>query len=234
MLAASKSSPPPKKGDLRSVGAGALSALDRRRGLAAYIENPTKHPNVLGYNDDFVVIRDLYPKATVHILILPRDPVKQTQRMSEACLDEEFFNKLKLEAAKWRALAAKELARKLCSPSEPIPERYWEAEIKVGIHSVPSMHHLHIHVISRDMHSECLRHRKHYNSFNTPFFVDLDDFPLTEEEAAARKRDWHKVDMVCWQCNENFKNKFTALKQHLDKEFDDWKAELIKSVHEEE
>jgi len=235
-MAASKSLPPEKKGHTTKDSPRFVSrffAGDKRNGLREYIDNPANNPRVLGYNDDFVVIRDMYPKATVHLLILPRDPVKQHQQMSEACHDTEFFSKLKREAAKWRTLAAKELARQLCPPTEPIPDRNWEAEIKVGIHSVPSMNHLHIHLISRDMHSPCLRHKKHYNSFNTPFFVDLDDFPLSEEEADERKRDWHKVDMVCWRCHRNFENKFTALKEHLEREFQAWKAELVKPVKEE-
>jgi aprataxin len=231
MMSASKSSPPSKKHQSSSVAAvtQTFSKIDPRNGLSEYIRNPDKNPRVLGYNDDFVIIKDLYPKATVHLLILPRDPIKQHQHASEAFRDTTFFNNLKEEAAKWRTLAAKELARTLCPPDQIIPERDWEAEINVGIHSVPSMNHLHIHVISRDMHSLCVRHKKHYNSFNTPFFVKLEEFPLTEEEANARKKNWHKGDMICWRCNKNFENKFTVLKQHLENEFEVWKAELIKA-----
>lgn len=230
MMSASKESPPPKRIQTGNIAARTFASLDRRNGLDEYLHDPAKHPSVLSYNDDFVVIKDLYPKATVHLLILPRDPVKQNQHPSEAFEDAAFFDKLKSEASKWRALAGKELARKLCPPATSIPDRKWEDEIKVGIHSVPSMHHLHVHVISRDMHSPSLKHKKHYNSFNTPFFVGLEEFPLTEEEATARKRDWHKGDMICWRCERNFENKFTALKQHLETEFEEWKAEILKPV----
>jgi aprataxin len=207
-----------------------MSTFNRREGLAEYLRDPAKHSSVLGYNEDFVIIKDLYPKATIHLLILPRDPVKQIQHPAEAFQDSEFFSKLQIEAAKWRTLASKELARTLCPSS--IPERDWEAEIKVGIHSVPSMHHLHIHIISRDMHSPCVRHKKHYNSFNTSFFVELEEFPLTEEEIDERTRNWSERDMICWRCKRNFTNKFTALKQHLAKEFEEWREELIKSVED--
>jgi aprataxin len=226
MMSASKASPPAKKPHTSNVVSKKISSFDPRHGLAEYLRDP-ENPRVLGYNEDFVVIKDLYPKATVHLLILPRDPVKQHQHPSEAFQDAAFFAKVNAEAEKWRSLAAKELARTICPPTKAIPERDWEAEIKVGIHSVPSMNHLHIHVISRDMHSTCVRHRKHYNSFTTPFFVKLEDFPLSEEDADARKRNWHKGDMICWRCGKNFENKFTALKEHLEKEFDEWKAALI-------
>ena len=33
----------------------------------------------------------------------------------------------------------------------------------------------HIHVISQDFESPCLKHKKHYNSFTTEFFVSYDD-----------------------------------------------------------
>jgi len=234
-MAASKSSPQQKKAHTANMADRSPRGLfraDARNGLSEYLHDPANHPRVLGYNDDFVVIKDMYPKATVHLLILPRDPIKQHQRMSEACHDIEFFSKLKLEAAKWRARAAGELARQLCPPTEAIPNRDFEAEIKVGIHSSPSMNHLHVHVISRDMHSPWLRHKKHYNSFNTPFFVDLEDFPLSDDEAEARKENWHKLDMICWRCRRNFQNKFMALKQHLEVEFQDWKAEIMKETKE--
>jgi aprataxin len=227
MMSASKSSPPSKKVHTAN---SVFAQNERKAGLSEYLKDPANHPSVIGYDDDFVTIKDLFPKATVHLLILPRDPIKQTQHPSEAFQDTAFFAKVKLEAAKWRSLAAKELARTLCPPTKSIPERDWEAEIKVGIHSVPSMHHLHIHVISRDMHSPCMKHKKHYNSFTTPFFVGLDEFPLTKEEEDARKRNWHKGDMICWRCERNFENKFTAFKQHLDKEFEEWKEQLIEPV----
>ena len=225
-MTASKSSPPAKKSHTSS--SNRTCKFDPRNGLIEYLRDPANDPSVLDYNDDFVIIKDLYPKATIHLLILPRDPVKQNQHPKKAFQDVTFFNQLKDEAEKWQAIASKELARTLCPSS--IPERDWEAEIKVGVHSVPSMNHLHIHVVSRDMHSSCLKHKKHYNSFNTPFFIGLDEFPLDDEEVDRRSKNWHKGDMICWRCQQNFQNKFTSLKEHLDKEFEEWKAELIEPV----
>lgn len=42
-------------------------------------------------------------------------------------------------------------------------------EFKIGFHAQPSMQRVHLHVISRDFHSPCLKTKKHWNSFNTPF-----------------------------------------------------------------
>jgi len=232
MLTASKSQPnSDKEKDKGSIAPASRRILNQfdpaRNGLEEYLRNP-HHPRVISYNDDFVVIKDLYPKATVHLLILPRDEAKQHQHPCEAFEDSDFFSKVKAEAARWQTIAAKELARTLCPSSAPIPERDWEKEIKVGIHMNPSMNHLHIHVISRDMRSPFLRHRKHYNSFTTPFFAELHEFPLSEEEEYLKRLDWHLRDMTCRRCGMNFGNRFKALKEHLEQEFEGWKSELIK------
>lgn len=105
--------------------------------------------------------------------------------------------------------------------------RDWAAEIKCGVHAVPSMGHLHIHVLSRDMHSPAMKHRKHYNSFNTPFLVDVADFPLESSDFRRSSKDegFMRRDLVCWRCGANFGNRFKELKDHLEREFEEWKRE---------
>ncbi|EHK27371.1 uncharacterized protein TRIVIDRAFT_207777 [Trichoderma virens Gv29-8] len=105
--------------------------------------------------------------------------------------------------------------------------RDWAADVMCGVHAVPSMGHLHIHVLSRDMHSPAMKHRKHYNSFNTPFLVDVADFPLdgADPRRLPKEEGFMRRDLVCWRCGSNFGNRFKELKDHLDKEFDEWKRE---------
>lgn len=97
----------------------------------------------------------------------------------------------------------------------------------VGVHAVPSMANLHIHVISVDRHSEKLKHRKHYNSFSTPFFVPLEDFPLSagDERRWPGREGYLKRDFSCWRCGVNFGTGFKKLKDHLEEEFEEWKRE---------
>ncbi|KAK6529388.1 aprataxin-like protein [Arthrobotrys megalospora] len=109
------------------------------------------------------------------------------------------------------------------------PGRDWTSCIKIGVHARPSMSNLHIHVISEDMHSERLKHKKHYNSFNSGFFVDLDEFPLDKDDARLPgighvTNGMLKGDMVCWKCRRNFKNRFKELKDHLEAEYEVWKV----------
>lgn len=212
-------------------------------GLGIYIQDPKAHASqVVLENSDFVVIHDLFPKASIHLLILPRDAGKYRQHPFEAFEDSEFLAKVRKQAFDVKSLAAKELRRKFGKNSaqdqdreramqsddvdaELPPGRDWESEIMVGIHAHPSMNHLHIHVISKDRVSDCLKHRKHYNSFSTPFFVPLDDFPLDEQDVRRHpgQQGYLKSNFICWKCGRDFGNAFAKLKEHLVEEFEEWK-----------
>ncbi|KAG9255312.1 HIT-like domain-containing protein [Emericellopsis atlantica] len=217
-----------------------------RAGLGAYLHDPASSARVITYSDDFVAIHDMFPKATVHTLLLPRDPDVNLVHPFDALDDDAFREKIVKEAAKLKDLVARELQRLLGKHSRADAEREailngdkeptsaelpagrdWSKEVKVGVHAVPSMSHLHVHVLSRDMHSPRMKHRKHYNSFTTPFLVPLEDFPLAEDDPRRRTGEeaYLKWDLKCWRCGRNFRNKFKELKEHLEIEFDEWKKE---------
>jgi aprataxin len=219
---------------------------NHRDGLLAYIQNPTSFPptRVIYNNASFVVLHDLYPKASLHLLLLPRDPSKYLLHPFVAFSDPAFLASVCQEATRLKSLAASELRRLFGSGSasdapylsaihaDPPPDalpsgREWTSEIMVGIHAHPSMNHLHIHVISKDRQSDSLRHRKHYNSFSTPFFVPLDDFPLAQDDVRRHpgREGYLKRDFVCWRCGKEFGNRFARLKEHLKEEFEAWKRE---------
>jgi aprataxin len=219
-----------------------------REGLGAYTHDPTKYPpsRVIYYDDDVVAINDLYPKSSVHTLLLPRS-AKNVLHPFEAFDDETFLARVRVDANKLRILVAKELRRKYATFSasdevreriltgeDTIPEgedlprgRDWEKDVMVGIHAVPSMSHLHVHIMSVDRFSECLKHRKHYNSFSTPFFVPLDDFPLAKNDVRRHpdREGYLNQDFKCWRCKKTFGRSFSKLKAHLAEEFEEWKKE---------
>lgn len=61
---------------------------------------------------------------------------------------------------------------------EEMMKRYgFKWNIWVGFHSVQSMEHLHLHVLSADLCSPSMKLKKHYNSFNPKhgFFLHLDE-----------------------------------------------------------
>lgn len=211
-----------------------------RDGLAAYTVDPEAFPpsRLVYHNDKFVVINDLYPKSSVHLLILPRDPVKNVQRPQDAFDDPQFLADCQEEERKVRQIVASELRRRFGKysaqdqpriqalesddPPEELPAgRDWTKEVMSGIHANPSMSHLHIHVLSKDMVSEPMRRKNHYLSFTTDFLVGMEHFPLAKDD--YRRRYTHfPEDMLCWRCGQNFKNKMTKLKEHLEIEKDSW------------
>jgi aprataxin len=218
--------------------------LNSRDALGEYIEKPESYPSsiVVYYNDDFVALHDRFPKSSLHLLLLPRDRSKTWLHPFDAFRDTDFLQKVQAEVKKLRALAASELRRKYGKESaqdkareeametEPPPDklppgRDWDREIMSGVHAYPSMNHLHIHVLSRDRYSDRLKHRKHYNSFATPFFVDVDDLPLAKGDPRNNpgKEGYLKRDYICWRCGRNYGKKFKELKDHLREEFEQWK-----------
>ena len=224
-----------------------LNNLHGRDGLAAYITKPESFPSpqrVLRYDDQWVTIHDLYPKSSIHLLLLPRDMKYARMHPFEALNDPPFLQAarqqvdelVKIGGSELRHLYGKfskaEAARYEALSADDIPEelpsgRDWEAEIMTGVHAHPSMNHMHVHVISKDRHSERLKHRKHYNSFSTDFFVPLDNFPLAEDDPRRHpgREGYLQRDMKCWRCEKNFGNKFSQLKAHLEEEFDKWRRQ---------
>lgn len=215
-----------------------------KEGLGAYITSPSSFPpsRVISYSDKFVTIHDLFPKSSIHLLVLPRDESKTRLHPFDAFEDASFLSSVREEAGKVKLLAAAELRRLLGAFSaserkrleamdrneEPLPEgRDWSREIMVGIHAHPSMAHLHVHVISRDRVNECMKHRKHYNSFATPFLVPLEDFPLETGDVRRHpgREGYLDQELRCWRCGVGFGNQFKKFKAHLDEEFEGWKRE---------
>ena len=217
-----------------------------RDGLGAYIADPASFPSsrIVYHTEKFVVINDLFPKSSLHLLLLPRNPSKQLLHPFVALSDTEFLSEVQAEVRKLRLLASKELKRRFGrdSKKEQAREaameenegksnwpdgRTWEKEIISGIHAGPSMNHLHIHVLSVDRRSECMRHRKHYNSFSTPFLIDVEEFPLADDDPRRHpgREGYLNQDLKCWRCGKNFGNAFKRLKEHLEEEFLAWKGE---------
>jgi aprataxin len=220
---------------------------DSRSGLLPYILQPERFDEslVVSYNDKAVVIKDAFPKATVHLLVLPRDASKWDLNPRDAFDDADFLADVRTEAAEALRLAASELSR-LIAPSsaackkhleglesddpsvELPPGRDFTKDFNVGIHAHPSMHHLHVHIISHDMHSDRLKHQKHYNSFNTEFFIPLEDFPLSKDDPRRQISYQNanlKKEYKCWRCGKLYGNQFKKLKEHLEQEFLAWKKE---------
>lgn len=204
-----------------------------RFALKQYIVHPERTPasQLIYYNDKVSIINDGFPKSICHLLVMPRDS-NLTKKHPTVSLTED----IKAELWPYVEMAQNHIFETFTNEYElvePIPNCFETIEdfrdketfinnfIQVGVHSVPSMGNLHIHVITKDFHSDNLKRKNHYISFTTTFFKKWEELPLSE----IPDRDYmiNEVikhhDLICSYCGKNFFNKFAKLKSHLDDEF---------------
>jgi aprataxin len=67
-------------------------------------------------------------------------------------------------------------------------------DVNIGFHSVPSMSQLHLHVISRDFDSTCLKNKKHWNSLTSSFFRRYYDVVKEIERDGVLEIDEEKAE----------------------------------------
>ncbi|KAG9836543.1 HIT-like protein, partial [Aureobasidium melanogenum] len=143
-------------------------SFDARDGLGVYTVDPDAYDRVLFNNEHAVIIKDMFPKSSVHLLVLPKSD-RNLLHPFKAFEDPQLLADIKVEVERAKQMVASELRRKYGQfskseqariqardaddPPEVLPEgRDWMKEIITGVHAVPSMNHLHVHVMSRDMH----------------------------------------------------------------------------------
>ncbi|OQR94866.1 histidine triad family protein [Achlya hypogyna] len=167
--------------------------------LLVYLAAPETHNEVVFFDDSVVVVRDKYPKAKLHLLVVPRTPMP----FGVASLTKEHVPLLQHMASVVDGLAVAE-------------------DVRLGFHAVPSMRQLHLHVISTDLMSPALKKKEHWNSFTTSFFKPLvwvldslenaDMIHIDEADEAAKL----KRPLACHKCHTDFST-LPKLKQHLEK-----------------
>ncbi|KAK3257936.1 hypothetical protein CYMTET_32995, partial [Cymbomonas tetramitiformis] len=92
---------------------------------------------------------------------------------------------------------------------------------RIGFHASPSLQQMHMHVISQDLLGSNMKHKKHWNSFISPFFQDAESIlaqlcsegQVTVADYAVAE-GWLKADLRCHRCEGNFKN-MPTLKAHV-------------------
>ncbi|KAF5288069.1 hypothetical protein FQR65_LT12119 [Abscondita terminalis] len=130
-------------------------------GLLDAIKDPD---NLVRQNATLVVIKDKYPKAKFHYLIVPKEDISSLKQVRKEHI---------------------KLMEQMQAMAEDIIEedRHKESNFKIGFHAEASMLRLHLHVISDDMNSNSVKTKKHWNSFTTKFFLD------SKEVLSQLKRD---------------------------------------------
>ncbi|KAG9321945.1 hypothetical protein KVV02_006917 [Mortierella alpina] len=184
------------------------------RVFIGYCARPETIPAGIAYwhDEQHVILKDAYPKAKVHMLVLPRQRIDKVTDLSGAG-GIRFVEQL-VERATWLV--------------ERLKKEWPMLEFKMGFHAIPSILQLHLHIISQEFCADALKKKQHWNSFTTPFFLNpqfvIDNiqtkgsFSLT----AQQTEDFRAMisrDLKCNQCNERPKN-MPALKRHLQEHFD--------------
>ncbi|KNC56373.1 aprataxin [Thecamonas trahens ATCC 50062] len=189
-----------------------------KNALRAIVARPYDHPDaVVAVDEEVVIIRDKYPKAQHHYLVLPRSSLGQG---TLALLDgaaAESLALVKTLVRRGKAFAAGELSG---SSKFGLPP---ESSFAFGFHAIPSMNVVHLHVISRDYDSVSLKNKKHWNSFTSRFFVPASDmvarfeaglgWRLSESEK-AEYRALLKAPLACHLCGQESRN-MPQLKAHI-------------------
>lgn len=199
--------------------------------LQKYIDSPEKFPDsVVLEEEDIVVIRDAYPKSIRHLLVIPRSSdVTHIHPLDAFDNHQDLYNRVLQIVKKAENILVDELLDigLLEFESDDIIARelFINSFVRAGIHSVPSLANLHIHVITQDFFSPRLKNKKHYNSFTTSFFVDFDELDPSKRSPAFKNTQKNPIQIIknsllrCTYCDKSFENKFKHLKLHLEKEF---------------
>ncbi|KAF5358183.1 hypothetical protein D9756_001624 [Leucocoprinus leucothites] len=226
------------------------------------LRKPTElPPSVLfSFSEKNMTIFDAYPKSIFHFLVLPRvlspeptsllkpsdkdtcpqssvqepetPPPSVTDLSSlRALLNSKSISK---DRAKQVILSLKEDALGVKAEIEKeMQKRYgfiWD--VWIGFHGVPSMEHMHLHVLSADLHSERMKNKKHYNSFHPKhgFFLHVDEVLAWFEAKPSYYQNIAKLSpnkyepllkepLVCFHCDVEKKN-MPTLKAHLQEEWE--------------
>ncbi|XP_059174998.1 aprataxin-like [Physella acuta] len=168
-----------------------------KQGLLAAMNDPNA---VVDSDDELVVIKDKYPKALFHFLVMPKRKIASLKSLTKE--DVELLRHMHKKGVEISDRANKEL------------------KFRLGYHAVPSMSHVHMHVISQDFNSACLKTKKHWNSFTTKYFVDSEDLIKAIETVGhwqvnqTEMNDLLKQDLKCHVCRQTFQT-IPMLKAHI-------------------
>lgn len=132
--------------------------------------NSVDDPQLFVEDDEKItVIKDKYPKAEIHFLVIPKEDVSSIKAVTTKHLPLLEH----MEEVAYRLLERNDCKNKT---------------FRIGYHAEPSMVRLHLHMLSDDMNSPFLKTKKHWNSFNTDFFLlSKSKHPL--EQIFFEKRD---------------------------------------------
>ncbi|XP_059267497.1 aprataxin isoform X4 [Mustela nigripes] len=159
-------------------------------------------PKMQIYKDEqVVVIKDKYPKARHHWLVLPWASISSLKVVTRE----------HLELLKHMHTVGEKMITDFAGSSK--------LRFRLGYHAIPSMSHVHLHVISQDFDSPCLKNKKHWNSFNTEYFLESQAvIEMVQDTGRVSVRDGTpellKLPLRCHECQQLLPS-IPQLKEHL-------------------
>lgn len=206
----------------------------------------TKQPagsSVLFKDDACIIVNDAFPKSFVHCLVMPLDlglrslndlhyikasppPPSSARGTGPSAASSAAghptplghgFNHLQL--LKHMDTTAQSYVAFL---KKTDPAAYGSRRFITGFHSLPSLPMLHMHLISMDLDSPCLKTKKHYNSFATFFFLTADRVMedlerngcVTVNKNVRELEAMEKQEMTCLWCGEPLAT-MAVMKRHV-------------------
>ncbi|XP_059193337.1 aprataxin isoform X2 [Centropristis striata] len=170
------------------------------------LKTSMQDPKMQVYKDDkVVVIKDKYPKARYHWLVLPWQAISSLKVLREEHCD----------LVKHMQKVADQMVQQ-CPDASSL-------RFRTGYHAIPSMSHVHLHVISQDFDSPCLKNKKHWNSFTTDYFVESQEvIQMLETNGKVTVKEGTsellKLPLRCHMCQKEPPT-IPALKEHLKSHF---------------
>eukprot|EP00796_Vickermania_ingenoplastis_P000868 gene868-500_t len=206
------------------------------------------------YRDEVcLLVNDAYPKSTVHCLLLPLDislaslnDLTYDAKADAANSSSSGFPPPAPSPAPPAAINTTTAVRRWARPRNHVelvehmcrvadayvqflkrhsPKDYAKRRFITGFHALPSLPQLHMHLLSMDLASPCLKHKKHYNSFATYFFLTservVDDLRqngrVTLNQKVAELQRMEEQPMKCLWCGTGLKD-IPTMKKHVPKE----------------
>ena len=170
-------------------------------------------PKQVFEEDDLTVtLKDAFPKARYHFLVVPREDIHSVKELTR--------DNLKL---------LKHIHKVAESLIERVRRKEPNIQFRFGYHAVPSLKRLHLHIVSQDFDSPKLRTQRHWNTFNTEYFMDSSMVIMEIENDGKIEVDDEKYEalltlrMKCNACSEKFSDIF-QLKGHLQEHYGPSKA----------
>lgn len=149
----SKKRPASKEAQGEVEGKSSSARMAKRthwsEGLVEAMNNSTF---VVMKDTNVTVIKDKYPKSEFHYLVIPHQNIDSLKSVTKQDLD---------------------LLLHMHSVGEKVAQlqKHRNKTFLMGYHAEPSMKRLHLHVLSDDFNSTSMKTKKHWNSYNTRFFM---------------------------------------------------------------